>query len=451
MGPKSDFTYTVMRVTASYDGTVYLRGREYNIYNGTAWESSGGRKETFPAGSDILGNLTIHTSGLGNVMYIPYYSTEEYPLADGFVKNSGNTKKYSFTAAKNPVGIASDVSACTELPHETYAWASVLVEGIDTGQPGKAAGAQSIAAYVRNSASYALSPPVMDTAYNDFAEWFLTESDTGYCVHFATAAAVLLRAAGISARYVEGYMISCQAGEQITVTNQDAHAWVEYYDSDANVWRILEATPADAAVSDVPAETEGDTAETEAPAPEQTPEQSPEGQKNEEDVPDTGKTENADGNSGTGTTGNAEITGAGTGNPDGMGGNAAGTGEKIMPEEPLQIPAWVKNLVWIPAALAVIPVQGNIRIAIKRRIWNRGTPNEAALVRWKQSVRLARLTKTKLPGELDALALKAKFSQHTLTGQELDAFSVFRQQILDTVNRMPWYRRYFLRWILAVG
>ena len=44
VGPKSDFTYNVMRVTASYNGTVYLRGRDYDVYNGTAWESSGGRE-----------------------------------------------------------------------------------------------------------------------------------------------------------------------------------------------------------------------------------------------------------------------------------------------------------------------------------------------------------------------------------------------------------------------
>ena len=50
----------------------------------------------------------------------------------------------------------------------------------------------------------------MDLDSEDFAIWFLTEADTGYCIHFATAAVVLLRAAGIPARYVDGYVVNTQ-------------------------------------------------------------------------------------------------------------------------------------------------------------------------------------------------------------------------------------------------
>ena len=63
----------------------------------------------------------------------------------------------------------------------------------------------------------------------DFATWFLNESDTGYCVHFATAGTLMLRALGIPARYVTGYYATAYANQTVTVTTDNAHAWVEYY------------------------------------------------------------------------------------------------------------------------------------------------------------------------------------------------------------------------------
>ena len=59
----------------------------------------------------------------------------------------------------------------------------------------------------------------------DFAVWFLEEGETGYCVHFATAATVLLRAAGVPARYVTGYMAPVEASTPTTVSADQAHAW----------------------------------------------------------------------------------------------------------------------------------------------------------------------------------------------------------------------------------
>ncbi len=39
-------------------------------------------------------------------------------------------------------------------------------------------------------------------------EYFLLENQRGYCMHFATAATLLLRTMGVPARYVEGYILS---------------------------------------------------------------------------------------------------------------------------------------------------------------------------------------------------------------------------------------------------
>ena len=82
-------------------------------------------------------------------------------------------------------------------------------------------------------------------------ETFLTVTHEGYCVQFASSLALLLREAGIPARYVEGYIASGMynnRGEdavsryKTTVRDADAHAWVEVW-YDGIGWVQYEATP----------------------------------------------------------------------------------------------------------------------------------------------------------------------------------------------------------------
>lgn len=74
--------------------------------------------------------------------------------------------------------------------------------------------------------NYSLTPPRLGSARIDE---FLFESKTGFCEHFSSTTAFMLRAAGIPARIVAGY----QGGEwnpyekYIEVRQYDAHAWVE--------------------------------------------------------------------------------------------------------------------------------------------------------------------------------------------------------------------------------
>ena len=74
---------------------------------------------------------------------------------------------------------------------------------------------------------YTLEPGVVDARHA--VDAFLFESRRGFCEHYASAFAVLLRAAGIPARVVTGY----QGGElnprgnYLIVRQSDAHAWVE--------------------------------------------------------------------------------------------------------------------------------------------------------------------------------------------------------------------------------
>ena len=89
---------------------------------------------------------------------------------------------------------------------------------------------------------------VLPITGGDFALTFLDGTQSGYDVHYATAAALMFRYYGIPARYVEGYLVTkddaaqMKSGQTLNVGGNRAHAWVEYY-QDGLGWLPFEATP----------------------------------------------------------------------------------------------------------------------------------------------------------------------------------------------------------------
>ncbi|GGD87898.1 transglutaminase domain-containing protein [Paenibacillus nasutitermitis] len=69
---------------------------------------------------------------------------------------------------------------------------------------------QAVEAYLRSHYRYTLQDTKTPPAGEDFVDHFLFEQKQGYCVHFATAMAVLLRTQGIPARYVKGFAASSE-------------------------------------------------------------------------------------------------------------------------------------------------------------------------------------------------------------------------------------------------
>ena len=138
------------------------------------------------------------------------------------------------------------------------------------------------------AAAYDPDTPAMPGDYSDFMAYFLSEG-RGYCIHFATAGALLLRMQGIPARYVTGYAVWLDASGQGAALDSDAHAWVEVY-IDGYGWYPVEMTPgyaggedgvslAGAAEETEPDEEdvpEEDAPEEESDLPEDEPEETPE-------------------------------------------------------------------------------------------------------------------------------------------------------------------------------
>ena len=93
----------------------------------------------------------------------------------------------------------------------------------------------------REAYSYTLAPPEVGVnAVDDF----LFETRRGFCEHYAGAFAFLMRAAGIPARVVTGYLggeINPASGAMV-IRQSDAHAWTEVWIDDQ--WRRIDPTAA---------------------------------------------------------------------------------------------------------------------------------------------------------------------------------------------------------------
>jgi hypothetical protein len=94
-----------------------------------------------------------------------------------------------------------------------------------------------IRSWLRENCAYDLDVGAVPEG-EDFVNRFLTETRAGSCSHFASAAVLLCREAGIPARYVEGYVIKpkdfpsdAEDGENafVDIADTRAHAWAEVY------------------------------------------------------------------------------------------------------------------------------------------------------------------------------------------------------------------------------
>lgn len=89
---------------------------------------------------------------------------------------------------------------------------------------------------------YTLDPPALG---RNSVDQFLFDTMRGFCEHYASAFAVMMRAAGVPARVVLGYQggeVNPMGGHMI-VRQSDAHAWNEVWFEDVG-WRRVDPTAA---------------------------------------------------------------------------------------------------------------------------------------------------------------------------------------------------------------
>lgn len=262
----------VMTVVTDLNGRIYLKGMSYANYENNKWsvltdEQANDYPQDFQAfimtaNYQERSTVTIDTVNKESIVYTPYYlasiNDTFSPVCDVLVSNSDKTTNYSMSvmpfSESELDNFSMDFSSQVydydnfvknyylKLPYDTkLAMLKIAEENNLTGVSTQNI-PQAVKQFVSHSASYSLNTQKVPDG-RDVAEWFLNDAETGYCMHFANAAAVMLRALGVPARYVTGYCANVVDGKA-TVTSDNAHAWVEYFDERIG-WIPLDATSSD--------------------------------------------------------------------------------------------------------------------------------------------------------------------------------------------------------------
>lgn len=108
---------------------------------------------------------------------------------------------------------------------------------------------RAIENYLRSSGKYKYETKDVPVPQDgqDFVDHFLFDSYRGYCDHFSTAMAVMLRSIDIPTRWVKGFAPGERVGQDdqgnqiMEVRNKDAHSWIEVYFPNHG-WVPFEAT-----------------------------------------------------------------------------------------------------------------------------------------------------------------------------------------------------------------
>ena len=425
LGRRIESPVTVMEVTAEIGGTLYLRGQDYDGYDGMTWTTSQHRTEDFSLTGEDYGDVAIRTVGERALLYLPYYPARGMALIGGNMSNTWAYTEYVIPRAglpddwrtraiSGPAATPDPSSPYLTLPDATRTRAEVLLADILGGASSTVEKAEKIGDYVRASARYDLNPSRMGDGERDFALWFLESAEAGYCVHFATAATVLLRAAGIEARYVSGYLVKTAPATPADVTEKNAHAWAEYYEPTLGVWLVLEATPSDmsAAQQPTPETVPGTTQEAAQPTlPEPT-----------------------------------------TPSPSAAAPSTPQTPTESTPSQQDALEEHnIGKILAIPFALALtvlaVTAQRSVRIRLRRRRQETARPNARGLAMWQEAELLSGLLHQPSPEALEALAQKAKFSQHTLTTEELTQFTAYLTDARHQLEQKPWYLRLIYKYL----
>lgn len=275
--------------------------------------------------------------------------------------------------------------------------------------------AGQLADFLNTFCTYDQSAPAAPEG-TDPVLYFLNESRRGYCMHYASAATLLLRTMGIPARYVSGFTAVTQPGRQVDVPDRAAHAWVEVW-VDGFGWYPVEVTPA--AAFEQLAQPGGDNPDPLASA-DATPTPQP--------------------------TDNPGETPAPSQRP----GGPAGPGEGE--DDPAQGP-WAALLAVGKGLAALAGLCGLlwlIQFAVKRHRTQRlADPdrNRAALYAYRCLERLSRWGGRTDPQGVE-LAEKAKYSAHTLTEEELARLTGLLDGERVRLSVGPaWWRRLLFRYV----
>lgn len=445
---------TVMTVKTSYPYDMYLRGNAYSDFDGSGWKNGSSYDDVPAVFSPAALNESdqfadIKTYSVENVIYTPYYISyspvKDMISNDSFITNSEGLDNYSFrfnnASARSSysseyiraLGLYDEWvrSNCLDLPDETreavlswlYEHDTSFLESDDLYLKSK-----SIAELVSKSASYSRSPSPVNKD-KDFCEWFLRDAEKGYCSHYATATAALLRAVGIPARYATGYIVNAETGPDRIVTGMQSHAWVEAWIYDK--WVVIEATPANSV--------------TTAAAPQSSPSPTPVPEATTTDAPtNTPEPE-------------ATLTPISTATPAATAASAPGNTiqptESAVNDHPADSAAVFELTGKIAAViliLLILPVRRLIILAFRKKKTGSKDINTRARLNYRHIIRLRKYTRTPVPVKVRDSARKAAFSNKKISEDELNIILAHLEKEKKKLEGAKPFKRIFYKYILVL-
>ena len=274
---------TVMTVASTKP--YYLRTATYDVYTGRGWTRSNGQKRTVRAGDVIFPDDTTERpiaeepavetvtikmeKALGRSLFAPgfpirlfapllVYETARQPLiggleaADPIAPGSAYQVSVSISHATEAQlsGASTDYpQAIKDLYLDTRGTTArvgnlALKLAADAGATDPYFRAMALANYLGHDGrfTYATDAPVPTTPGQDLVDFFLFDSQTGYCEYYASAMVLMARELGIPARVAVGFAPGAiNADKTYTVRERNAHAWAELYFPGYG-WQIFEAT-----------------------------------------------------------------------------------------------------------------------------------------------------------------------------------------------------------------
>jgi transglutaminase-like putative cysteine protease len=205
------------------------------------FNSSGETFATRDIDADEPYTLVSRVPNMTNTDFIRYLTEEvpsfdwRMPLPDALTENEAYLEKM-LAIQQNYMSVPDSV------PQRVFD----LTKEITAGKQSSYEKILAIQEYLQNNFSYTLTPPYTPI-HRDFVDYFLFDLEEGYCTYFASAMAVMGRAAGIPTRYVEGFLMPSRPNSSgiYEVMKLNGHAWVEVYFPHAG-WLPFDPTPPDA-------------------------------------------------------------------------------------------------------------------------------------------------------------------------------------------------------------
>ena len=215
---------------------------------------------------DMVDNMEYFLSGESNKGYSGYYKVDDSEVNPGDEvvdeiiredKPQGNlyVKSRSYVTYENGSwhgradGHSPDDEVMVYYDKDTFARYESEIQGYAPDKKFSNEVMDKLVTYIRQHMSYTTAPKKF-TEGEDPVNSAIYDVHEGYCVHFASAAAVGFRILGISTVYNTGYVVPSSAWikqsdgtYRAVVLDKYSHAWIEAYSEDAGDWVIVDATP----------------------------------------------------------------------------------------------------------------------------------------------------------------------------------------------------------------